>query len=77
MANNVDPDETAHNKPSHLDLHNLHRYLSARRKGLINWHNTFVDLLSFQCREIVNEVVEDFMNLYFKYDNVVEKGTYK
>ena len=34
MANSVDPDETAHDEPSHLDLHCLHRYLfcSARLK---------------------------------------------
>ena len=27
MANSVDPDKTAHYKPSHLDLHCLQRYL--------------------------------------------------
>ena len=27
MANCVDPDENAHNRPSHLDLHCLQRYL--------------------------------------------------
>ena len=27
MANNVDPDETAHYEPSHQGLHCLHRYL--------------------------------------------------
>ena len=27
IAHNVDPDETAHNEPSHLDLHCLHKYL--------------------------------------------------
>ena len=27
MANSVDPDETAHNEPSHQDLHCLHRYM--------------------------------------------------
>ena len=27
MANSVDPDEMAHYKPSHLDLHCLQRYL--------------------------------------------------
>ena len=26
MANSLDPDEIAHNMPSHLDLHHLHRY---------------------------------------------------
>ena len=26
MANRVDPDEMAHNKPSHLDLHCLQKY---------------------------------------------------
>ncbi|KAH3805521.1 hypothetical protein DPMN_133825 [Dreissena polymorpha] len=31
----------------------------------------------FVCREIVNDVVEDFLNLYFLHDDVVEKGTYK
>ena len=36
MANNVNPDETALDEPSDLDLHCLHRYLfwSARLKGL-------------------------------------------
>lgn len=29
------------------------------------------------CREIVNDVVDDFLNLYFKDVSVVEKGTYK
>ena len=35
MANSVDPDETAHDEPSHQDLHYLHRYLvwSAGLKG--------------------------------------------
>ena len=28
MANSVDPDETTHYKPSHLDLHCLDRHLS-------------------------------------------------
>ena len=28
MANSVDPDETAHYEPSHLDLHCLQKYLS-------------------------------------------------
>ena len=27
MANSVNPDEMARSKPSHLDLHCLHRYL--------------------------------------------------
>ena len=27
MANSADPDETAHHKPSNLDLHCLQRYL--------------------------------------------------
>ena len=27
LANSVDPDETAHYEPSHLDLHCLHWYL--------------------------------------------------
>ena len=27
MASCVDPDEKAHNEPSYLDLHCLHRYL--------------------------------------------------
>ena len=37
MANCVDPDEMAHNEPSHLDLHCLHKYLfwSAGLKGLM------------------------------------------
>ena len=36
MVKSVDPDEMAHDKLSHLDLHCLHRYLfwSARLKGL-------------------------------------------
>ncbi|XP_060598598.1 uncharacterized protein LOC132752305, partial [Ruditapes philippinarum] len=31
----------------------------------------------FMSRDIVNDVVEDFLNLYFVHDDVVEKGTYK
>ena len=36
-ANSVDPDETARYKPSHLDMHCLHRCqcLSAGMKGLM------------------------------------------
>ena len=36
MANSVDPDETAHDEPFHLDIHCLHRYLfrSVRLKEL-------------------------------------------
>ena len=34
MANSVDPDETAHDEPSHPDLHCLHRFWSAGLKGL-------------------------------------------
>ena len=36
MENSIDPDETAHDEPSHLDLHCLHKYLfwSDRLKGL-------------------------------------------
>ena len=36
MANSIDPDETAHYEPSHLDLHCLHiyRFWSAKLKGL-------------------------------------------
>ena len=41
MANSLDPDETAHHKPSHLDLHCLQKYvliyLTERVKG--NWYN--------------------------------------
>ena len=33
MANSVDPDETACNKPSHLDLHRLHKYWDEKVKG--------------------------------------------
>ena len=29
MASSLDPDETAHDEPSHLDLHCLHGYLIA------------------------------------------------
>ena len=29
MANSVDPDETAHYEPSHLDLHRLQKYMSS------------------------------------------------
>ena len=36
MTNNIDPDKTVHNEPSHQDLQRLHRYLfwSAELKGL-------------------------------------------
>ena len=45
MANSLDPDETARDEPSHLDLHCLHRYLyrSTRLTGL----NLFFLLLLF------------------------------
>ena len=36
MANSIDPDETAHNEPSHQDLHCLQNmYWSAGPKALI------------------------------------------
>ena len=40
-AISVDPDETAHNEPSHQDLHCLHSYLvgSARLNWLISRQN--------------------------------------
>ena len=43
MANSVDPDEMAHYKQSHQDLHCLHRYLfwSTRLKGLKHMILTF------------------------------------
>ncbi|KAL4219974.1 hypothetical protein ACF0H5_020385 [Mactra antiquata] len=31
----------------------------------------------FACRDIVDEVVENFLNLYFIHDDVVERGTFK
>ena len=39
MANSVDPDETARDEPSHLDLHclNRHLFLSAGLKGPANY----------------------------------------
>jgi DNA-binding MltR family transcriptional regulator len=43
--------------------------------NLNNCYNCLTFL--FQSREIVNDVVEDFLNLYFVHDDVVEKGTYK
>ena len=52
MTNSVDPDETARNKPSHLDHHFLRRYLfwSAWMKGLINkmmlLHKSFIDFVA-------------------------------
>ena len=38
IASSVDPDEMAHEEPSHMDLHCLHRYLccSTGLKGLRN-----------------------------------------
>ena len=43
MANSVDPDQTAHDKPSHLDLHRLQKYMplhldtsmAAKRVGVV------------------------------------------
>ena len=48
MANIVDPDETAHYEPSHLDLHCLHRYWFwfAGLNGLIS-HTKFSDFLLY------------------------------
>ena len=34
-------------------------------------------VFSFQCKDIVNDVVEDFLNVYFDHDDILEKGTYK
>ena len=34
MVNSVDPDETAHYEPSHLDLHYLKKSWSQKLKGL-------------------------------------------
>ena len=47
MANSVDPDETAHYEPSHLDLHCLYKYLfwSARLKGLCGQTKALIGLL--------------------------------
>ena len=52
MANSVDPDETAHYEPSHLDLHCLHRYWfwSAGLK----WFNTSFQGLDNGSRKIVD-----------------------
>ena len=48
LANSVDPDETAHNEPSHLDLYKLHCsfYRSTRLTGLIYQHIVILDLCS-------------------------------
>ena len=54
MANSVDPDETAHYEPSHLDLHCLQKYLywSAGMKALIDHCNFFIVIANFMyiCR---------------------------
>ena len=44
MANSVDPDETARNEPSHLDLHCLQKYLywSSGLKRLSCSYFTFI-----------------------------------
>ena len=44
MVNSADPDETAHYKPSHLDLHCLQSYLywSAGIKGLTSESGFYV-----------------------------------
>ena len=47
IGNSVDPDETAHDEPSHLDLHCLQKYMysSVGMKGLICFtSNTFIFL---------------------------------
>ena len=48
MANSVDPDETACNEPSHLNLHCLHRYLFwyVRLKGLNNFQEDVLRIIS-------------------------------
>ena len=40
MANSVDPDETAHCEPSHLDLHCLHKGL-CRTEGINETSNEY------------------------------------
>ena len=41
MANSVDPDETARDEPSHLDLHCLHKYQF--------WSTNLIGLTAFRC----------------------------
>ena len=42
MANSVDPDEPAHNEPSHLDLHCLRIQLFASPWLKVLWHSSYV-----------------------------------
>ena len=63
MANSVDPDETARYKPSHLNLHCLHRYLfwSAGLKGFKSLLFSF--LMSFSLlKGFVTELVSVYVN---------------
>ena len=41
MANSVDPDETAHCEPSHLDLHCLQRYMKGLNQKRSFWIKHF------------------------------------
>ncbi|KAH3804500.1 hypothetical protein DPMN_132787 [Dreissena polymorpha] len=59
---------------------NLHKDLQQHYNFYKRPYNGELDIGSYepwQCRKIVNDVVEDFLNLYFLHDDVVEKGTYK
>ena len=63
MANRVDPDETAHYEPSHLDLPCLQRCLywsvgMQEVKHITNWLQTFAvkmkSLLNGDCLSLLN-----------------------
>ena len=60
MANNVNPDETAHNEPSHLDLHCLQKHLSLLRGLMVNWHTL---LRTFVVRLDIAEYIKEKIRL--------------
>ena len=45
FANNIDPEEMAHNKPPHLDLHYLPSSLSILNNYGLAWMIFFVEIL--------------------------------
>ena len=44
MTNSIDPDEMAHDEPSHLDLHCLHRYWAWSAEN-VNQSTTFTFIM--------------------------------
>ena len=58
MANSVNPDETAHDEPSHQDLHYLHKFDLICRAERVNVSTSILrifDCLTFVIQESINK----------------------